>query len=430
MATLESGKQGRKNPLDEAWRTLRSMKFAIILLIVWAAASLFILFAGEYVPTVDGGADEAWQNYNQLFGSERAWVLVILQMYNPYRSWWYTIMIGLLALSLLVCVIDRTPVIFRKSFLPQFIRDRDRYAEINPSSVIDGNSDIESQVTPLLKRKGYAVYETREDTRVLFSGKKHSLAYTGPWLVHIGFILIVLGAAVIARNHYSRHFSGLPGEFLAPSEQHWGFNVRVDDFQIIYHPLGKGQYVTVDGSMIGRIVGELKNGRFDLEIYTPRSSRLYNVEPSRLSNRIDRRISNGRLDQGNIADYVATLTVVENGEEIMTETIEVNKPLRYAGFRFYQSSFNDRRTDSQGRWTTVINVRKDRGSPFIWAGILIVSLGLIISLYLVPRRLYVQIELEDGRARLSIAGYARRNSTLFRAEFDKIADELRKAARK
>ncbi|MCI5166588.1 MAG: hypothetical protein D3903_10965, partial [Candidatus Electrothrix sp. GM3_4] len=39
-------------------------------------------------------------------------------------------------------------------------------------------------------------------------------------------------------------------------------------------------------------------------------------------------------------DYLSGLTVIEDGKEILTTTIEVNKPLIYKGITFYQSSYN------------------------------------------------------------------------------------------
>jgi len=38
-------------------------------------------------------------------------------------------------------------------------------------------------------------------------------------------------------------------------------------------------------------------------------------------------------------DYKSKLTVLENGKEVLTKTIEVNDPLFYKGIRFYQSSY-------------------------------------------------------------------------------------------
>ncbi len=38
-------------------------------------------------------------------------------------------------------------------------------------------------------------------------------------------------------------------------------------------------------------------------------------------------------------EYTSSLTVLENGREVLTKTIEVNDPLTYKGITFYQSSY-------------------------------------------------------------------------------------------
>lgn len=221
------------------------------------------------------------------------------------------------------------------------------------------------------------------------------------------------------------HVQGLPGDLLAPDEHRWGFNVRVDDFQIEYNPLRKNQIIRIDDdSRIGKIVKENGDGTFDIEQYRPKEDYLSRVKAERLSNRIDTKMGRGRIDQGNISDYIATLTVIEDGKEIMTQRVEVNHPLRHRGYRFYQSSFNDQLVDSQGRWTTILEVRRDKGSVFIWAGILIVTLGLIMGLYFTPREIFAKCTLTEEQSTIHLAGRTTRNHSLLVRHFDKLLSKM------
>ena len=61
---------------------------------------------------------------------------------------------------------------------------------------------------------------------------------------------------------------------------------------------------------------------------------------------------------------------------ILMRTIRMNQPLRYRGFSFFQSSYVEGPTQ-----TTVLSVRNDPGTPFVYAGFLIV-LGGVVSLFL------------------------------------------------
>ena len=114
------------------------------------------------------------------------------------------------------------------------------------------------------------------------------------------------------------------------------FEVRVDEFKIEYYPLGLGQYVLVDDRFIGKIVGREGEDQFILETRSHGDEIVRIVaDTSRLRNQYDI-----EMDRGNISDYITLATVLKDGQAIGTHLIEVNKPLRHEGYRFYQTSFD------------------------------------------------------------------------------------------
>ena len=66
------------------------------------------------------------------------------------------------------------------------------------------------------------------------------------------------------------------------------------------------------------------------------------------------------------------LTDTERGT-ILLRKISMNNPLRYRGYSFFQSSFIDGEPQ-----TTVLSVRKDPGTPFVYAGFIIVIAGVVL----------------------------------------------------
>ncbi len=66
------------------------------------------------------------------------------------------------------------------------------------------------------------------------------------------------------------------------------------------------------------------------------------------------------------------LTDTERGT-ILLRKISMNKPLRYRGYSFFQSSFIDGEPQ-----TTVLSVRKDPGTLFVYAGFIIVIAGVVL----------------------------------------------------
>jgi cytochrome c biogenesis protein len=55
--------------------------------------------------------------------------------------------------------------------------------------------------------------------------------------------------------------------------------------------------------------------------------------------RVNRFWSENYPNSERVMDWRSELTVIEDGKEVLTKTIEVNAPLRYKGYNFYQSAF-------------------------------------------------------------------------------------------
>jgi hypothetical protein len=73
-----------------------------------------------------------------------------------------------------------------------------------------------------------------------------------------------------------------------------------------------------------------------------------------------------------ISDYLSDVVVIENGKETASKVIEVNHPLHYAGYHFYQHSY-----DSEAGRYTVLSVTSDSGLYAVFGGYLLLCLGLL-----------------------------------------------------
>jgi cytochrome c biogenesis protein len=425
-AQSSSKKTASSDPITKVWNTLKSMKFAIVLLLVITALTVVNLFANEFIVQVRGNEPGiAYATYNEVYGEPRATILTMTQMYAPYRSWWYNGLLGLLSLSLLVCVIDRSSLVWKLITGTRFISARSQFEGHDHFASLTGDGVLKQRTLDAIRGAGFSVQSKDTSKATLVHGRRASIAHLGAWIVHIGFIILVIGGALIARGEYRQDVQGYPGEFLAPDDSWWGFNVRVDDFIIEYYDLRAGQYVQIDGGeRVGRIDTMNPNETANVEILWPTRGFEPNVQLDRIENRIDRRFGEGRLDQSNISDYIADLTVIDGGQEVMKKRIEVNAPLRYNGYRFYQSRFNDSRTDANGTWTTIIEARRDTGSPFIWVGIILVSIGLMLGLYLAPRDVFARIEEIDGKTAVLIAGISKGRATEFEKQFQTMVERI------
>ena len=78
-----------------------------------------------------------------------------------------------------------------------------------------------------------------------------------------------------------------------------------------------------------------------------------------------------------ISDYISKLQIVEGDKVVAEKDIEVNHPLRFGGYHFYQSSYDDK----AGQYT-VLQVVSDTGLYVVYAGYWMLCLGVIWHLWL------------------------------------------------
>jgi len=78
-----------------------------------------------------------------------------------------------------------------------------------------------------------------------------------------------------------------------------------------------------------------------------------------------------------IRDYFSDVAVIENGKEVVKKTIEVNRPLHYRGYHFYQYSY-----DPQAGSYTVLSVTSDSGLYTVYGGYWLLGLGVLWRFWL------------------------------------------------
>lgn len=329
--------QPAQNPslLMQLWRQFSSMKFAIILLVVIAVVSVLSLFIGEFYPVKATGP--GWQEYwqKELHLSKPVFEFFsFLRLHDPYHSWWYLLLLLLLAVSLLACIIDRLPkvIALMRWGTPRGSREIDQMALSRSFSASGTPDDIRKRLPALFRFR-----ETQQGGEMQLIGRHGLPAHLGPIFAHSGLLALTLGGVIVLSLGYTSRIAGVPGEVM--TDPGFGFTVRVDSFKIEYHALGIGQYVLVDNNFLGEIIGQDKGDRYWVKMQ-PHSSdyQTQSIEASHLRNQFDI-----ETDRGNIKSYVSVLTVLENDQPVLQKRVEVNHPLRYKGFRFYQASFDPER---------------------------------------------------------------------------------------
>ena len=89
-----------------------------------------------------------------------------------------------------------------------------------------------------------------------------------------------------------------------------------------------------------------------------------------------------------ISDYISELEVIKNNKVVAKKNIEVNHPLHFGGYHFYQSSY-----DAEAGQYTVLEVTSDTGLNLVYAGYLMLCIGVFWHLWL--RHTVTKIKLKS-----------------------------------
>ncbi|MBN1817551.1 MAG: cytochrome c biogenesis protein ResB [Sedimentisphaerales bacterium] len=100
-----------------------------------------------------------------------------------------------------------------------------------------------------------------------------------------------------------------------------------------------------------------------------------------------------QIEKGMIKDYFSDLQVLQDGKVVLEKKIQVNDPLHYGGYHFYQSSY-----DARNESYTILSVTSDSGLWFVWIGYILLACGLIWHQWIVPaQRHFSQRRAAHGR---------------------------------
>jgi hypothetical protein len=82
---------------------------------------------------------------------------------------------------------------------------------------------------------------------------------------------------------------------------------------------------------------------------------------------------------GMVKDYFSDVQIIDNGKVVKEKSIQVNDPLYYGGYHFYQQSY-----DQKGEKYTILSVFSDSGLYLVYTGYILLMIGIIWLMWLIP----------------------------------------------
>ena len=169
------------------WRTLRSMRTALILLLMLAAGALI----GSLLPQIPNSPERV----GRYLDDHGFWGTLFFRagFFDVYGSWWFVLITALLFVSLAACLFPRTRAMLRAiRQRPIHARELDGFRHHAEVRVGTGPDEAAVTAARFLRRKRFRV--SQEGLGV--AAEKGALREVGSLLFHWAFFLLLLGVIV------------------------------------------------------------------------------------------------------------------------------------------------------------------------------------------------------------------------------------------
>ncbi|MGZ4148458.1 MAG: cytochrome c biogenesis protein ResB [Actinomycetota bacterium] len=297
-----SGRITLGRSLALVWRTLRSMRTALVLLLMLALASV----AGSLVPQIPNSPLKV----TQYLAEHPFWGEVWLRtgMFDVFGSWWFSLIVVLLFTSLVACLLPRSRAAIRSiRQRPIQARELDAFPLFTRRTVPADPAAAIASAGSVLRRKRFRVALDGSGTAV--AAEKGTLREVGSLVFHWAFVLLLIGVVIGKGTGYS-------GRATIAEGQTW-----------------------IDAA--ANYDGTLRAGRFFTGHNTGAGFRLIDFE--------DRFRSSGIP-----MDFVSTIELRDpNGNVVGTQEVRVNHPVVFDGLRIFQYGFG---------WAPVLRVQTPEGT--------------------------------------------------------------------
>jgi len=452
------------------------MRFALWLLLAIALGGVIGTVVGDAYPT-------NVPNWEQLAerkaGPALFPVLKFFGMFDPFRSWWFRGLVGLLMLSLTACAIKRGRGVWRRALFLSWLDQPRFYERYDHRATLESKGDDPfAPIAGPLRRTLYRV-RTREAEggARLLSADRAGFCRFGPFMTHVGLLLLLVGGGVMmvfglktmlwlgpGESADALHLHGA-GEHAEGAHHALPFTITLNDFQVELNPQGMVKQYRSDVTITPRV-----GASFDhrIEVNHPLRHAGYNFYQASYQPAYDRvarltvavvdttgadlqppvavpfgerfplgdgleaeavrflpdarvgqnGLHNASLDHRNPAFL---FRVLRAGEEIGTQWSFVAFPTMRIG------SFDALGLAVRGydpAYATGLEVTRAPMAALVWAGIVLCSAGLLLTFNMAHRQLWA-LAVPDGKGgwAVHVAAFTNRASLLFAGDFRRWAEK-------
>jgi cytochrome c biogenesis protein len=439
------------------------VKLAIVLLIIITLVSIL----GTLIPQHRSPAEYADQ-YGNI-----ANFLLILEITKLYQSWWFSSLLILFAVNILVCTLTRFSPKLKKAFQPKIETEKKKLLTLKAKDSFKKNQNLEKTKTDvqlILSSKHYRLKTKEEENRFYLLARKRIHGIFGSDIVHVGLLIIIIGGIISGMGGFKDMLYISEGEAIPVPKT--DFQLRLDKFVTEYHPNGSVQdwkstlTVLENGTDVlsktievnhplsyeGIVFYQTEVGwnweNPTLEIWAKKNKNPAYLKKFNLGVGEKAQLGDENIEI-TVLNFVPDFIIGENNE-IATRSLNPNNPAAYiegwqegkkvfsswifAKFPDFGRMHSDIETDLSFEFKDLkaaqysgIQMAKDPGANIIWVGCVLLMVGLCVAFFWPPREIKIILDESQNQTDIMAGGIATKNREDFQSEFDKIMESIRRS---
>ncbi len=439
-----------------------SLKLTIFLLILLAMVSII----GTVIPQ-----NQMPGEYLKFYKESTYATLKAVGFLDMYHSWWFVLILVLLAVNLIVCSLKHFPRTWR--FFSRPTRLLDKHLEKASTLIwstawrekLQNPSDLIPRLESLWPGKWQVTEQAGENgTAFHYSAEKGCWSRLGYYFVHLS-ILIIFAGGIIGSIFGVKGFVNIPeGERISSFYTYGaqqtaiklGYQVECRDFEVEFYESGGPKEYSSDLAIYqsGKLIKEKR-----IEVNHPLSYQGFTFYQSsygayggvvelELNFRETGLVLPLKLEVGKpqrLPEKWGWIEVLKFDENYMRMGPAVTvlrdpgngvKPYQFQAFLRYPK-FGEQNSktsefcvlkDIEQRYYTGLQVNKDPGVWIVWFGCLMMILGLYVAFFMSHRRLWLRLAPaadKPERLELVFVGNANKNQPAFDTEFQELVKKIK-----
>ncbi len=436
------------------WRSLASVKLTIFLLVFLAISSII----GTVIPQ-----NEPPALYIQSYGYGTYQFLDSLSLFDLYHSGWFRSLLALLVLNLIVCTTDRLRHIWGVIF-PKERKIAEKSVLASPGTrtltYSASPSEVKAAVLPIFSAKLGNPHETVVGPATILWWEKGRLTRLAVYIVHLSIILFYIAGIASSLGGFKTSVNLAEGEtadqVLLPGTNvphNLGFSLRLDKFEAQFYPTGQPKEYRSEVTIIenGQPVRQ-GNIRVNHPL-TYKGISFYQASYGRFPKAVELKLedkSSGKsvpvilpfgqevpLPHGpgalrslrfepNVMDMGPAVLLLLDSPKLGRLHFWVFKNNPDFG-RVKELPYRFLVTDIKEGYYSGFQVAKEPGIFFVWAGSILMVLGIAVTFFMSHWKVWAVLERKDDRTTVTIGGQANKNKAKLEDRLDTFYNQLQNA---